>query len=390
MIVPEPSPPAGARVVIRWRPAFFTPDEAPKGARRLCGEPSERMRAPAPEGALTRQRKGTGTKSFLQSLAGTDRSATFHPRAARILGMLRRHRPEPRMAHVPTFATPPGFLGLPSGSPGAVAVAGIPLDLGVTNRAGTRDGPAAIRRASRMLVDGAHPVTRVDPRAMGLTDAGDLGLALGDLPGSLARIEQQAAAFPHLVALGGEHGITLPLLRALARRVGGPLALVHFDAHCDTWPESFGQRFSHGQPFFHAIEEGIVDPRRMIQVGIRSPVEPETIAWTLGQGVTMLSALDVHESSPAAVAARIAEVVGGAPAYLSFDIDCLDPAFAPGTGTPEIGGLASWQAQAIIRRLSALDFRGMDVVEVSPAYDVAEITALAAATLAWEYLCRKG
>ncbi len=294
------------------------------------------------------------------------------------------------MALVPTFATPPGFLGLPLGGVGEVAVAGIPLDLGVTNRAGTRDGPAAIRRASRMLVDGAHPATQVDPRAIGLIDAGDFPLALGDLARSLALIEQQAAGFAHLVALGGEHGITLPLLRALAKRTGGPLALVHFDAHCDTWPESFGQRFSHGQPFFHAIEEGIVDPRRMIQLGIRSPVEPETIAWTLGRGVTMLSAIDVHEATPAMVAARVREVVGNAPAYLSFDIDCLDPAFAPGTGTPECGGLATWQAQAILRRIGGLDFRGMDVVEVSPAYDAAEITALAAATVAWEYLCRKG
>jgi agmatinase len=294
------------------------------------------------------------------------------------------------MSLIPTFATPPGFLGLPHSVDGAVAIAGIPLDLGTTNRAGTRDGPAAIRRASRMLVDGAHPVTQLDPRTLDLADVGDFRLALGDLTASLALIEQQAAAFRHLVALGGEHGITLPLLRALAKRVGGPLALVHFDAHCDTWPESFGQRFSHGQPFFHAIEEGLVDPKRMVQVGIRSPVEPEVMAWTLGKGVTVLSAQAVHEAGPAAVAAGVVDVIGAAPAYLSFDIDALDPAFAPGTGTPEIGGLASWQAQAILRRIGGLDFRGMDVVEVAPAYDVAEITALAAATIAWEYLCRAG
>jgi agmatinase len=295
------------------------------------------------------------------------------------------------MSLVPTFATPPGFLGLAlaDGAP-AIAVAGIPLDLGVTNRAGTREGPAAIRRASRMLVDGAHPATRVDFRTLPLGDVGDFALALGDLPASLALIESQAAQHPHLVALGGEHGISLPLLRALAKRVGGPLALVHFDAHLDTWPESFGQRFSHGQPFFHAIAEGLVDPKRMIQIGIRSPVEPEVMDWTLAQGVTVLSALDVHEAGPAAVAARVAEVVGAAPAYLSFDIDALDPAFAPGTGTPEVGGLATWQAQAVLRRIGGLDWRGMDVVEVAPAYDHAEITALAAATIAWEYLCRAG
>ncbi len=294
------------------------------------------------------------------------------------------------MTLVPTFATPPGFLGLAIRAPAEISVAGIPLDLGVTNRAGTRDGPAAIRRASRMLVDGSHPVTEVDPRSLPLADAGDFSLALGDLAGSLALIEQQAANFPHLVALGGEHGITLPLLRALAKRVGGPLGLVHFDAHLDTWPESFGQHFSHGQPFFHAIAEGLVDPKRMIQIGIRSPVEPEVMAWTREKGVTVLSAIEVHEASPAAIAALVAEKLGQGPCYLSFDIDALDPAFAPGTGTPEVGGLASWQAQAILRRIGGLDFRGMDVVEVAPAYDVSEITALAAATMAWEYLCRKG
>ena len=294
------------------------------------------------------------------------------------------------MTLVPTFATPPGFLGLPLREAGPIAIAGIPLDLGTTNRAGTRDGPAAIRRASRMLVDGSHPTTRVDPRSLPLADVGDFTLALGDLQASLALIEQQAAQHPHLVALGGEHGISLPLLRALAKRVGGPLALVHFDAHLDTWPESFGQRYSHGQPFFHALEEGIVNPKRMIQIGIRSPVEPEIMDWTRARGVTVVPALELHEGGPAAIAARVKEVVGDAPAYLSFDIDALDPAFAPGTGTPEVGGLASWQMQAILRRIGGLDFRGMDVVEVAPAYDQAEITALAAATVVWEYLCRGG
>ncbi|HEV7264632.1 MAG TPA: agmatinase [Falsiroseomonas sp.] len=295
------------------------------------------------------------------------------------------------MTLVPTFATPPGFLGLPlrTEAPG-IAIAGIPLDLGTTNRAGAREGPAAIRRASRMLVDGAHPTTKVDPATLPLADIGDFSLALGDLARSLEMVEQQAAGFAHLVALGGEHGITLPLLRALAKRTGSPLGLLHFDAHMDTWPESYGQRFSHGQPFFHALEEGLVDPRRMIQIGIRSPTDPKDMDWTRARGVTVISAIEAHEAGPAAVAARVAEVVGQGPAYLSFDVDALDPAFAPGTGTPEVGGLATWQVQAMLRRLGGLDFRGMDVVEVAPAFDVAEITALAAATVAWEYLCRSG
>jgi agmatinase len=290
------------------------------------------------------------------------------------------------MATLPTFATPPGFLGIARADRNAAfVVAGAPLDIGTTNRAGTRDGPAAIRRASRMLIDGAHPHFWVEPAALDLADIGDFAIALGDIPASLARIEAQAAGLAHLVCLGGEHGITLPLLRALARRIG-PVGLVHFDAHVDTWPESFGQEYGHGSVFWHAIREGLVDPRRMIQLGIRSPVQREVWDWTLAQGVTILSALDIHAMGPDAVAARVRDVVGAAPAYLSFDIDALDPGFAPGTGTPEVGGLATWQAQAILRRCGGLRFVGMDIVEVAPAYDSAEITALAAATMAWEYL----
>jgi agmatinase len=289
------------------------------------------------------------------------------------------------MSTHPTFALPPTFLGVASNDRAAPrCVAGIPLDLGTTNRAGTRDGPAAIRRASRMLVDGDHP-SRWTDAAVGLADIGNFALALGDLGASLGCVEEQARGLAHLVALGGDHSVTLALLRALAARTG-PLAMVHFDAHVDTWPDSFGQTLGHGSVFYRAIEEGLVDPRRMIQIGIRSPVQREVYDWTIGKGVTVVTAEAVHEATPAAIAARAMSVVGSAPAYLSFDIDALDPAFAPGTGTPEIGGLATWQAQSIVRRLAGIDFRGADVVEVAPAYDVSEITALAAATVAWEYL----
>lgn len=236
-----------------------------------------------------------------------------------------------------------------------------------------------------MLVDGAHQTTWINPAELMLSDIGDFRIALGDIPASLETIEEQAAAVDHLVALGGEHSITLALLRALARRKG-PLSLVHFDAHIDTWPDNFGQPYAHGSVFYHAIKEHLVDPRRMIQIGIRSPVQRDVFEWTVAQGVTVLSAEEVHENGPKAVVERVRAVVGEAPCYLSFDIDALDPAFAPGTGTPEIGGLASWQAQSILRRLTGLRFIGMDVVEVAPAYDVAEITALAAATIVFEYL----
>jgi agmatinase len=290
------------------------------------------------------------------------------------------------MVQVPTFAVRPSFLGLDRSDPdAAICVAGVPYDLGTSNRPGTRFGPAAIRQASRMLCDGEHPANFHNPAADDLADIGDFRIAHGDILGSLEKIEAQAAPIEHLVALGGDHTITIGLLRALARR-RGPLALVHFDAHVDTWPESFGLAWGHGSPFYHAIDEGLIDPRRTVQVGIRSPVEAEVHDWTVGQGVTIILADEVHESSPAAVAGRIRGVIGDATAYLTFDIDALDPAFAPGTGTPEVGGLATWQARAILRRLAGLRFAGMDIVEVSPPYDHAEITALAAATLAWDYI----
>jgi agmatinase len=294
----------------------------------------------------------------------------------------------------PTYAIPPTFLGIGRRDPALhTCVAGIPFDIGTTNRSGARFGPAAIRAASRMLVDGAHPQFWNEPAAMDVADIGDFTTALGDIPASFALIEAQARQIEHLVALGGDHGVTLPLLRALGTGTAhrhGPPALVHFDAHVDTWPDTFGQPLGHGSVFYRAIEEGLVQPRRMIQIGIRSAMTREVHDWTVGRGVTIIGALDVHEAGPAAVAARIRDTVGDAPVYLSFDIDVLDPAFAPGTGTPEVGGLATWQVQAILRRLGSLRFLGMDVVEVAPAYDVAEITALAGATVAWEYLCLTG
>lgn len=289
-----------------------------------------------------------------------------------------------------TYAIPPTFLGIEGRDPSApICIAGIPLDIGTTNRSGARFGPSAVRQASRMLVDGDHPVHWLDPSTLPLADLGDFSIALGDIPASLRLIERRAAGVDHLVAIGGEHSITLPLLRALAGK-RGPVALVHFDAHVDTWPDNFGQAYAHGSVFYHAIQEGLVDPSRMIQVGIRSPVQREVYDWTVEKGVTILPAQEVHEAGAEFVSRRIREVVQGSPCYLSFDIDALDPAYAPGTGTPEVGGLASWQAQAILRRLQGLRFVGMDVVEVAPAYDVAEITALAAATVVWEYLALLG
>jgi agmatinase len=290
------------------------------------------------------------------------------------------------MTSLPPFALPPSFLGIErSDRAAAICVAGIPFDLATSNRPGARFAPTAVRQASHMLVDGDHPVARREPAQLAFADIGDFAIVHGDLAATLALIEEQAKGIDHLIALGGDHSVTLPLLRALRPRTG-PLALVHFDAHVDTWPDTYGQRFGHGSPFYHAIEEGLIAPHRSVQIGIRSPMQNDVHDWTVEKGVTIVYAEDVHLQGPQAIAERIRSVVGEAPAYLTFDIDALDPAFAPGTGTPEIGGLFSWQAQAILRRLAGLDFRGMDVVEVSPPYDHAEITALAAATIAWEYL----
>lgn len=290
------------------------------------------------------------------------------------------------MTLTPTFAIPPTFLG--AGRESAATrfwVAGVPLDIGTTNRAGARAGPLAVRHASRMLVDGDHPTNWRDPSRLGLADVGDFPLALGDIPASLAAIEQQAARFSHLIAIGGDHTITLALLRALAKR-SGPVGMVHFDAHVDTWPDNFGQPFAHGSVFYHALIEGLIDPRRMIQIGIRSPVARAVYEWTLARGVRVVSAEEVHMAGPPAVADLVRATVGAGPVYLSFDIDAIDPGQAPGTGTPEVGGLFTWQVMAILKRLGGLDFRGMDVVEVAPAYDHAEITALAAASVVWQYL----
>lgn len=286
---------------------------------------------------------------------------------------------------LPTFAAREGFLGTDNRSlDAAVAVAGVPFDIATTNRAGAREGPAAIRRASRM-VGGNYPDLWPDTHDLDFADVGNFGLLMGRLDESLAAIEAQAARFDHLITMGGDHLVTLPLLRALAKK-HGPVGLVHFDAHVDTWEENYNATVTHGTIFRIAIQEGLVDPRRMIQVGIRCRVEPEVWAWTLDQGVTIVTAEEVHLSSPAAIAQRVRDVVGEGKTYLTFDIDGLDPSCAPGTGTPEVGGLLTWQARGIVTRLTGIDFVGMDLVEVAPAYDVGEITALAGASMICFYM----
>jgi len=217
------------------------------------------------------------------------------------------------------------------------------------------------------------------------SDVGNFVLKMGYLHDSLEMIEKQADANGHLIALGGDHLVSLPLLRALHKK-HGPVGMIYFDAHVDTWDENFGAPVTHGSNFRIAINEGLVDPKRMVQIGIRCRVEPEVWKWTVDQGVTIISAEEVHMSTPAEVAKRAQDIVGDGKTYLTFDIDGLDPSVAPGTGTPEIGGLHSWQARGIMTRLKNIDFIGMDLVEVAPAYDVGEISALAGATMASIYM----
>ena len=264
-----------------------------------------------------------------------------------------------------------------------VAVTGIPFDTATTNRPGTRFGPRAIRAESTQLAWSGPYGWRVNPMtALAIADCGDCAFDFGRPEAVPDAIEAHARAIleagPALLSLGGDHFVSYPLLKAHAAR-HGPLSLVHFDAHSDTWDDEDG-RIDHGTMFFHAAREGLVDPSRSVQVGIRT-VNPDT------RGFRILDAPWVHGHGGAATAAAIRETVGEAPVYLTFDIDCLDPCFAPGTGTPVVGGLSTAQARAILRALAGLDVVGADLVEVAPPYDVAGVTALAGATLAMDFLC---
>jgi agmatinase len=264
-----------------------------------------------------------------------------------------------------------------------VVVSGIPYDGAVTNRSGCRLGPRAIREASTQLAELAAFPFGFDPfDHLAVIDWGDVWLDPHHPETVPAAIEAHArtilGAGARMLTLGGDHFVSYPLIRAHAD-VFGPVALIQFDAHSDTWDDD-GRRLDHGTMFRRAAEERRVAPERSVQVGIRT-FNPST------HGYEILSAPWVHRNGVEATLGAILDRVGDAPTYLSFDVDCLDPAFAPGTGTPVAGGLASWQALEILRGLGGLNLVGMDVVEVAPAYDQAEITAIAAATVAHDWLC---
>ncbi|WP_342130242.1 agmatinase [Hydrogenophaga sp. OTU3427] len=275
------------------------------------------------------------------------------------------------------------------------AVAGVPFDGVVTNRPGARFGPQAIRAASLMLCDGTHPHFDVSPLDQ-LGDALDMRLPnASPLPEVRRHIEQQAAALMarhHCVFIGGDHSITLPLLRAAQAQYsqGEPLALVHFDAHCDTWEDHFGEPSGHGTWTYEALRDGLASPAHTVQIGIRSSGVRAAREYVADQGGQIFTARQLRGKDGdglAGMVAAIRERIGQRPCYLTLDIDCLDPAFAPGTGTPEPGGMSSSQVLTFIEELADLNWVGMDCVEVAPAYDHAELTSNAAATFVWTYLC---
>ena len=280
-----------------------------------------------------------------------------------------------------------GFLRLPLNfqpytSDADWVITGVPFDMATSGRAGSRQGPAAIRQISTNLAwEGNRWPWTFDMRErLNVVDCGDLVFAFGDAQDMSdklqAHTEKVLASGKKCLSFGGDHFVTLPLLRAHAKHFG-KMALVHFDAHTDTYGN--GSKFDHGTMFYHAPNEGLIDPAHSVQIGIRTEHETDN-------GFTVIDAAQVNDRTVDDVIAQVKAIVGDMPVYLTFDIDCLDPAFAPGTGTPVIGGLTTDRALKLLRGLQPLNIVGMDLVEVAPAYDQSDITALAGATIALERL----
>jgi guanidinopropionase len=305
-------------------------------------------------------------------------------------------KPQPRDAFKsPRFSQPPTFMRLPyrTDMTGVdVALVGIPFDGGTSYRPGARLGPREVRSQSSLIRPFSHfqqvaPFDRLTVVDAGDVDASPVSLDIAH-EAITARVGEIVAAGAMPLAIGGDHSISLPVLRALARR-HGPVGLVQFDSHIDTWAEDFGSTLFHGSSFHYAVTEGLVDPRRFVQVGIRGPMYgPDDFAFHREHGVTVVDIGEVFRVGLDAVSARIRAVVGTGPVYVTFDIDAVDPAFAPGTGTPEVGGLTSHQAQMLVRGLAGLSIIGGDIVEVAPPFDgPGQITSLLAANLLFELVC---
>ena len=265
-----------------------------------------------------------------------------------------------------------------------LAITGIPFDQAVTNRPGSRFGPRAIREASTLQPCDPPFGWDINPLAdFDVVDYGDLAFDYANVAAFPERLTDHIRVILKegvgTLSFGGDHYITFPILRAYAEKYG-PMALVHFDAHSDTWPDDDMTRIDHGTMFYKALKEGLILPEKSVQIGIRTQNDYDA-------GVHVIDAPRVHGQTPSATAAQVKEIVGNHPVYLTFDIDCLDPAFAPGTGTPVWGGLSSAQAAAILRDIRGINMVGGDVVEVSPQYDVSGATAVAGAHAAMELMC---
>ena len=299
------------------------------------------------------------------------------------------------MKHGFAYLSQNRFLSVPNdASNKPFGVAGIPYDGAVTNRPGARFAPAAIRQASQMLCDGIHPFFNTSPYEF-IRDLGDLATPNTDLTAMRASLAEQVPALLaqyHMCWLGGDHSITLGLLRAYRAWAGQPLAVLHFDAHCDTWEDHFGEPSGHGTWVYEAITEDLVDPESFVQVGIRSAGVREAREYVRDQGGVIFTARDLRGLESEGQLSEVIQTIRqrlsakGLPAYLTLDIDCLDPAFAPGTGTPEVAGLSTNQVFTLLEATADLNWVGMDCVEVAPPYDHAELTSNAAAQLVWTYL----
>ncbi len=293
----------------------------------------------------------------------------------------------PRYAGEATFARLPRIEEV---SKADVAVLGVPFDSGVSYRPGARFGPSHIRESSRLLRP-YNPALRVPVFAsQQVADAGDLAVNPFSIDEAISAIERGARALleraPFVLTLGGDHTVALPMLRAV-RAVHGPVAVVHFDAHLDTWDTYFGAAYTHGTPFRRASEEGLLDRTACLHIGTRGPLYTDAdLSQDSELGFQVVSAPEIDDLGVAGMAERIAARVGDRPVYVSIDIDVLDPAHAPGTGTPEAGGMTSRELLGTLRSLARLNLVGADIVEVAPAYDHAQITGIAAAHVGYELL----
>ena len=299
-----------------------------------------------------------------------------------------------RQQHLPRYSGIPTFMRVPLSSEPTevdIALVGVPFDGGVSARPGARHGPREMRNQSSMM-RGIHPELGINPfEVCRVADVGDVPLPqVYDLEASHRAIREFVQPFyasgGKVLAAGGDHSITYPIFQAMAREQ--PIAMVHIDAHTDTWDEHAGSKFTHGSPFRRAVEAGLLDPRKTIQIGIRGAQNSdEGWRYSLDQGMRVVFMDEFERLGVDAVIAEARRVVGDASVYLSFDVDGLDPVYTPGTGTPEIGGITTREALGLLRGLQGLNFVGADVVEVSPPFDPSGNTALVGATLMYECLC---